>query len=382
MKIRILLNSDGTGVSDTFIRKNILELEAAGHEISVVSGKTRGDAHAIYTGFSSSMWRLKLVRLGAFLRYIPKFRDRFNAFEMQIRQNHAFRRLKRSHLPPADFIVVEYGVCAVVAKRFLLSQNTPFSINYHGIDATKWLHYPFYAKAIVELQPQFHFVPSHHLRRRLELVGVDHQDIHVSPHDAQAAQEVESQERSVPFDFIAIGRMVQKKCPQALVLAMARVVKIHPEASLALVGDGEEAPIVQRLIQLNGLQKNIHMLGALNHQETLKLLCNARIFVQHSVTSGDGDQEGFPVAISEAMLHRKPTISTIHSGISEAVIDGTTGYLVQEHDFETFAERMTLLLDSPQLQDEMGQAGYERIQKIAPHGNRSKNLLQLISNQL
>ena len=62
--------------------------------------------------------------------------------------------------------------------------------------------------------------------------------------------------------------------------------------------------------------------------------------MQHSITASNGDTEGLPVGILEAMATALPVISTRHSGIPEAVEDGITGFLVEEHDVRGMAERM------------------------------------------
>ena len=62
------------------------------------------------------------------------------------------------------------------------------------------------------------------------------------------------------------------------------------------------------------------------------------VFVQHSVTAKNGDQEGAPVAISEAMALGLPVISTKHSGIPCMIKNETTGFLVREHDKEALTE--------------------------------------------
>ena len=67
----------------------------------------------------------------------------------------------------------------------------------------------------------------------------------------------------------------------------------------------------------------------------------ADVFVHHSITSSNGDQEGIPTALMEAMAMELPVISTIHSGIPELVQNGVNGYLVQEKDINTYAKKMS-----------------------------------------
>jgi glycosyltransferase involved in cell wall biosynthesis len=86
----------------------------------------------------------------------------------------------------------------------------------------------------------------------------------------------------------------------------------------------------------------------------------ASLFVQHSVTA-NGETEGLPVAILEAMASALPVVSTRHSGIPEAVLDNVTGYLVDEHDVDGMGVAMTKLFDHPKRAACMGVAGRERV---------------------
>ena len=82
------------------------------------------------------------------------------------------------------------------------------------------------------------------------------------------------------------------------------------------------------------------------------MLDEADVFLLPSVTGADGDMEGIPVALMEAMAVGIPVISTVHSGIPELVESGKSGWLVPENDAQALAERLAAfsLLDSEQVQ--------------------------------
>lgn len=80
------------------------------------------------------------------------------------------------------------------------------------------------------------------------------------------------------------------------------------------------------------------------------------------------------------MRHGKPVISTIHSGIPELITHGKNGFLAQEHDFESFAEQMTLLLEDGKLRKEMGVLARESVAERIPLGSRSSRINSLILN--
>src|SRR5581483_7170629 len=82
---------------------------------------------------------------------------------------------------------------------------------------------------------------------------------------------------------------------------------------------------------------------------------------QHSITAPDGDTEGLPVSILEAMACSLPVVATRHAGIPEAVEDGVSGFLVAEKDVNGMAIAMADLLENPERAKTMGMAGRERV---------------------
>src|SRR5262249_7897060 len=143
--------------------------------------------------------------------------------------------------------------------------------------------------------------------------------------------------------------------------AFAKVVQRFPDAQLDLVGDGELEGRCRTLIQKNGLGERVHIHGAQGPDFIASLLREASLFVQHSVSASDGDAEGLPVAILEAMASALPIVSTKHGGIPEAVVHNVTGRLVEEYDVDGMAAAISELFDHPELAERMGAAGRKRV---------------------
>ena len=139
---------------------------------------------------------------------------------------------------------------------------------------------------------------------------------------------------------------------------------------------------MEGLIDDFDLAENVTLHGELKHKDALALLSQGTIFIQHSVTSSLGDQEGFPVAIAEALGMGIPVVSTYHSGITEAIIPGVSGYLVQEHNFEDMARYITSLLQDRHVRRNMGKKGKESIVNVAGPLSREKKLSMLIENAI
>src|SRR5690606_14972407 len=105
----------------------------------------------------------------------------------------------------------------------------------------------------------------------------------------------------------------------------------------------------------------VTFLGNLGHDSVCAEMKNARALVQHSIRATNGDSEGTPNAIMEAGASGLPVVSTRHAGIPDVVIEGTTGFLVDERDTDAMAVHMLTLAQNPNLAAKMGQAARLRI---------------------
>ncbi len=118
---------------------------------------------------------------------------------------------------------------------------------------------------------------------------------------------------------------------------------------LILTGDGKRKDLLVELSEELNIQKYVEFVGFVSPAEAKELMQEADIFVHHSITTENGDQEGIPNALMEAMAMELPVLSTYHSGIPELVIDGTNGYLVQEKDVDSYALRMADIISWKQM---------------------------------
>jgi glycosyltransferase involved in cell wall biosynthesis/heme O synthase-like polyprenyltransferase len=165
--------------------------------------------------------------------------------------------------------------------------------------------------------------------------------------------------------FLAVGRFAETKSPHLTILAFHRVVQRAPTATLTLVGKGGGGELFEAcmiLAQALGLVGNIEFKGVLSHAEVAAEMRDARVFVQHSVTTPQGgDMEGKPVAIMEAMASGLPVVATRHSGIVELIDDGVTGFLVDECDVGAMAEAMLFLIGHDEMVREVGENASRRV---------------------
>ena len=148
--------------------------------------------------------------------------------------------------------------------------------------------------------------------------------------------------------IFTVGRLTEKKGMEYSIKAVAKLVTRYPAIQYTIAGEGHLRPQLEQLIRGLGTEKHIHLAGSLPSDEVGKLMYETDIFILASVTAKDGDQEGMPVSLEEAMATGLPVIATRHSGIPELVQDGASGFLVPERDAEALAEKCEYLISHPQ----------------------------------
>jgi colanic acid/amylovoran biosynthesis glycosyltransferase len=366
-------------VSETFLKKT-LHFLANEFQVTIISTSAKGDTTYPCDGYFLNIHPNRFYKLVLEIVNRLLYRKSSEQTIMDFERRSLMQFFKKTQIK-ADFAVIEYGTSAYKFVSALSSLNIPYVICFHGYDATAYLGFNWYTRKITEIcnSSCMNVVPSNHLRRRLELIGVKNELITVAPCSPNY-DELPKRQPKNPITITALGRMTEKKCPEALIYAAKLVVNQSPKVKFDIIGGGPLLKECERLVTELGLSENVNLLGVLEHQQALNVLAEASVFVQHSVTSAHGDQEGFPVAIAEASAMGIPIVSTCHSGIPEGIIDGVTGFLVQEHDFEAMAERILTLIGSDALRTQMGNEGSIHIRKVAPPFERERLISDIIKS--
>jgi colanic acid/amylovoran biosynthesis glycosyltransferase len=143
-----------------------------------------------------------------------------------------------------------------------------------------------------------------------------------------------------PLRLVTVARLVEKKGVDYAIRAVARLAAAGVDVEYTVVGDG---PLREKLTQLTealGLSGRVKLVGSMAHSDIAALLQRSHVMLAPSVTASDGDMEGLPVAIMEAMASGLPVVSTVHSGIPELIDDDVNGYLVPEKDVTALAAKL------------------------------------------
>lgn len=148
--------------------------------------------------------------------------------------------------------------------------------------------------------------------------------------------------------IVAVGRLVEKKGFDDLVQACALLDAGGEEFRCQIVGAGELEQDLRRRIGELGLEERVEMLGPRPQAEVIRLVQEAAVFAAPCVVGGDGNRDGLPTVLLEAMALGTPCVSTDVTGIPEVIHDRETGLIVSQHDPAALACAIRrLLADSP-----------------------------------
>jgi colanic acid/amylovoran biosynthesis glycosyltransferase len=258
-------------------------------------------------------------------------------------------------------VLAEYGPTGCDLMEACSQAGVPLFVHFHGYDASMLLNSQLWRRSYLGLfgMAAGIIAPSRFLGEKLVAAGCPVQLLHVSACGIDPARFVASSR--IPQRLVAVGRLVEKKAPHLTISAVARIADRFPQLCLDLVGDGPLMRECRRRVEEYGLQTRVRLHGARPPHEVARYLRESSIFLQHSVTAENGDCEGMPVAILEAMASALPVVSTRHSGIPEAVQHGVTGLLSEERDVDGMAAAIGQLLVEPDRAEAMGLAGRRRV---------------------
>jgi len=186
---------------------------------------------------------------------------------------------------------------------------------------------------------------------------------HMGVDCAKFSYATRKKDNSNRVTILTIARLVEKKGLEYGIRAVGRLYELNNDIEYNIIGEGSLRKDLEFLINELGLAHTVKLLGWKDHSEVINLLNCSHILLAPSTTSKDGDQEGIPVAIMEAMAIGIPVVTTKHSGIPELVQDGVSGFLVPERDVNALVEKVSNLIMHPEIWSEMGRAGRTFVEK-------------------
>lgn len=251
---------------------------------------------------------------------------------------------RRARSGDVDVLVAHWIVPAGLIARWVgRRRGIPYVVVAHGADAYA-LHGRLLRRvkrAVLRDAAGVHAVSSE-IASRLDALAPGCVTM-TMPVGVEVGPEPIGSER-VPGMVLFVGRLAEKKGVDVLLRAMAQ---LDAHCTLEVVGDGPERADLERLAASLGIADRVRFAGALPHHQVREALRSAALVVVPSRTARDGDRDGTPVVLMEAMAHGAPVVASAIGGIAEVVADGDTALLVPESDPAALAEAITSALADP-----------------------------------
>jgi colanic acid/amylovoran biosynthesis glycosyltransferase len=271
--------------------------------------------------------------------------------------------------PPFDVGLAHFGTHGVLAQalRDLGAMSVPLVTVFHGYDLTRIVArrgVRFYRRLFEA--GELMLPVSEHFARELVKLGCPPERVqvhHMGVPTAAFTFRARALEPGRSVRLVTVCRMVEKKGLEFGLRALARVRAALGDFEWHVAGDG---PLRSRFVALRdqlGLGERVVVHGDLTRDGVRSLLDTAHVFLHPSVTARDGDTEGVPVSMMEAMAAGLPVVATLHSGIPELVSDTVDGYLVPERDVAALADRLVTIAHEPERWGDMGRHGHDTVRR-------------------
>ncbi len=351
--------------SETFVLNQIVAFINMGFEVEIVA-LHKGDmsnTHAAYTEYrlaEKTHWLLaepqgKMAKLGYRAQAIG--RGIWKASTWKAMNMSRYGDESRNLILPAicglaprtfsaDVFIAHFGPAGVTAAKLreLGVLKGKIATVFHGIDIS---HRDVLNHYTPEYQQLFQrgdlMLPISDLwAGRLKNMGCPESKIAVSRMGVDMAR---FNLRAVknpgsPLQIISVARLTEKKGLHVAIEACRLLKARRVNFKYRILGIGPWERRLRTLIEQFQLEDVIEMPGFKPSHEVKAMLDEADVFLLPSITGADGDMEGIPVALMEAMAVGIPVVSTVHSGIPELIDAGHSGWLVPENDAEALAQRL------------------------------------------
>jgi len=271
-----------------------------------------------------------------------------------------------------DVIHAHFGPAGVLMAPVADEAGVPLALTMYGYDVSRLTQESFWREmypTAFEKASLLVGISTHICSRIQDLggtsekifrwhLGIDLSQFEYEPADASFDGQI--------VQCLHVGRLVEKKAPIDLARAFKHALDLLDNGvglTLKVAGDGPLRTDLEHEVRDLNIEDHVSILGSVPHSQVSQLFAEANLYTQHCKTATDGDQEGQGVSFVEASASGLPVIATRHNGLSDVIIDGETGYLVEEGDAEAMGERIAALARNPNQWPKMGRAGRKHMEE-------------------
>jgi len=269
----------------------------------------------------------------------------------------------------AQLLHIYFGQIAVHLLPLICAWKNPSIVSFHGADVTVDMNKPAYRQATQQMLEavKLVLVRSESLRRAVADLGCDPEKIKIQ-RTGIPLEEFPFRERSfvaaaTEWRFVQAGRLIEKKGLPVTLRAFAAFLGKYPKATLTIAGEGPMLGEFQTLAHELKIAGNVSFKGFISQEELRDIYYQSHIFLHPSQTGRDGNQEGIPNSMLEAMASGLPVFATQHGGIPEVIENGVSGVLVPERDHEELARALLNAAQDPVFLSRIARRGAEVVRK-------------------
>ncbi|UCC32133.1 MAG: glycosyltransferase family 4 protein [Phycisphaerales bacterium] len=363
--------------SQTFIVNEILELERQGLDIRIASTRkpTEGRFHELVCRVRAEADYLPETLFG----YLGKtcrvhghlFRQSPERYARALRATlryagatwfdfvQAAYLLRWARKKRVDHLHVHFGTEeATVALLAHILGGLSFSLAVHAVDIFR----RDVDRALLarKVNASRFTVANTDFNRRFLIENLPHveaSNIRLSYNGVDLDRFKPSDRRRRPCTILAIGRLVEKKGFIHLIHAVRRLCDQGMSLKCKIAGEGPEKRRLKQEIEGHGLASHIVLTGPLQHGQVRELMQRYSCFVLPCVRARDGNMDGIPNVLLEALASGCPVVSTRVSAIPEIIEDGVSGLLVEPGDVQGLAQAVRRILTDGDLAGSLSQSG-------------------------
>jgi len=248
----------------------------------------------------------------------------------------------------ARLLHIYFGHIAVHLLPLIRAWTKPSIVSFHGADVLVDMDKPAFRNATRQMLEavKLVLVRSESLRRAVIHLGCDEKKIEVQ-RSGVPLDDFPFRERSFPprnrggaWRFVQACRLIEKKGLPVTLRVFASFVRNYPDATLTIAGEGPLLAQLRELARELKIDNSVSFTGFISQDQLRDIFYASHIFLHPSETGRDGNQEGIPSSMLEAMASGLPVFATQHGGIPEAIENGVSGVLVPERDDKALARAL------------------------------------------
>lgn len=299
-------------------------------------------------------------------RFLARQREKLSGQPWQISQGETNAILSALQREKAQILHIFFGNVAVHLLPLLRACPVPIVVSFHGSDVAGSMASPAYRASVEEVFQRATLVASRseQLSSRVAALGCPPAKLRAMRTILPA--DIIYSPRHAPVDqvwrIVQSARLVSKKGLATALRSFAAFVKKYPWSTFTIAGDGPMEEELRGLVRDLEIDDRVEFTGFLSQSELRDLFAVSHIFLHPSETA-NGDVEGIPNAMLEAMASGLPVVATRHGGIPEVVQDGVNGLLCAERDVAGVTAALERLADDPALYVRLSQAASDCVRE-------------------